>query len=133
MISMRFPGEWKWPLVIVGISFLLSILERAWRAHKQRRSQTWPVSHGQITKAAVHQAKHESILTLWYSYLVPNEPYPVPAEFQKEFYSVDEARKWADALSNATVPVRFDPANPWKSQLSESDLATIVQAAVPDQ
>jgi hypothetical protein len=130
MVSAYFAGEWKWPLVIVGLGFLLSLLERAWRAHMERRSQVWSMSFGQITKVAVHQTKYEAILTIWYSHPVPNEPYPIPAEFQKTFLLIEEANRWADALSNATIPVRFDPSNPWRSQLWESELKSKVEATV---
>jgi hypothetical protein len=133
MIRAPFIDEWKWPLIIAGIFFLLSLWDKAWHTYRQRRAQAWPISYGQITAVTVHHTKHEFMLKLWYSYPVPDEPYPVPADFQKEFYLVEEASRWADALCDKTVPVRVDPANSWKSQLLDSDLVTIVEAATPGQ
>jgi hypothetical protein len=102
------------------------------RTHKQRRSLSWPASNGRITKVVVHRAKYESILTVSYSYPLPDDPGSAFGEFQREFDSVEEAEKWADALTNRTVPVRFDPTNFWNSELREPDLKTVVEATTPD-
>jgi hypothetical protein len=79
----------------------------------------------------VYQARYESILTVSYSYPLPNDPGSAFGEFQREFDSVEEAEKWADALANRTVPVRFDPTNFWNSELPESDLKATVEATTP--
>lgn len=69
------------------------------------------------------------ILTVRYSYPVPDEPYPIPAEFQKEFLLPEEAYQWADALDQKGIPVHYDPGNHWKSLLWETDLQPIVEAS----
>ena len=119
-----------WAFIACMVIVLLSsLIEKYWQLHRRVRSQTWPLRFGQVTRAAVFEGKHEVILTLWYSYPVPDEPHPIPAEFQKEFLSIDEAQRWADALSDKDIPVHVNPANSWKSELWDSDLETIVMAA----
>jgi hypothetical protein len=132
MLLVKLLNEWKWPVIVIGVAFLLEFVPRAWRAHMQHRSLSWPVSHGRITKVMVHQAKHESILTVSYTYPLPTDPGSAFGEFQKEFDSVEEAEKWADALAYRAVPVRFDPTNFWTSELPESDLKTVVDATTLD-
>jgi hypothetical protein len=128
MLPARLFNEWKPLVFIVGILFLFELLKMRWRAHKQRHILSWPVSNGQITKVVVHQAKHESILTVSYSYPLPEGPGPAFGEFQREFDSIEEAERWADTLANRAVHVRFNPTNYWNSELVESDLETIVEA-----
>jgi hypothetical protein len=127
----RTLGEWKWPLVVAAASLAISGLERAWSAYKQRRSGTWPISYGHITKTAVHQSEYESILTLEYSYPVPDEPYPIPGEFLKQFSLPEQAWAWAEALRDKNIPVRFSPSNAWKSVLVDFDLETVANASPP--
>ena len=131
MIPKRISTDgWEF-IACAAVVFLCLVLEELWRFHRQARSQTWPLKFGQVSKAAVHQDKHECTLTLWYSYPASDEPYPIPAEFQKKFYSLEEAQRWADALCDKAIPVRVNPANSWKSQLLDSDLELIVIAATP--
>ena len=92
------------------------------------RAQNWPVSYGRITKAAVFHRKNEITLTLSYYYPVADEPYPIPAEFEKEFHSGEQAQAWADALNDQMIPVRVNPANSWKSVLMDSELESVVRA-----
>jgi hypothetical protein len=61
-----------------------------------------------------------------------DEPQPVLAEFQKEFFSLEEAERWADNLLEKTVLVRVNPANPWKSQLLDSELEVILTSNAPE-
>lgn len=131
MSPSRILEQWKMPLILAAISFALSGIAKAWRAFKRQQSETWSTSYALVTKATVHEMKHESLLSISYSYPVPGEPYPIPAEFEMDFSSPDEAGKWAEALSGQTILVRFNPANPWKSVLWESDLQTVVQASLP--
>jgi L-rhamnose mutarotase len=124
--------DWKVLLTLaLGIA-VLALLEETGRRYKRRRSQPWPMLTAQITQATIHTDKYESTLTLQYSYYVPDEPYPIPAEYQKQFYDEQKANCWADALRDKNVPVRVDPANSWRSQLWDSDLELIVRTAVPD-
>jgi hypothetical protein len=123
--------EWKMPFILASISFALSGLAKAYRVSKRRQSETWSTSYGLVTKATVHEMKHESLLRISYSYPVPEEPYPIPSEFEMDFPSSDEAGMWAEALSGKTIPVRFNPANPWKSVLWDSDLRAVVHASLP--
>jgi hypothetical protein len=125
MTSLRLPGDWWVLLIIAAGVVVLSVAEQLVRRYKQRRSQSWATLSAQITQATIHEGKHDWTLTLQYSYTVPDEPYPIPTEYQKQFYDEEEAKRWADALRDKHVPVRVDPANPWRSQLSESDLKLI--------
>ncbi len=120
--------DWKVLVTIAVGMAVVSACERAWRTHRFRKSETWPISQGFVVETSVHQGKHEAVLTICYSYPVPNEPYPIPAEFQKEFVLAEEANHWADALDQRNVPVHYDPSNRWKSVLWETDLAPIVLA-----
>ena len=120
--------RWKWIIGFGVASLALSGLERARRIHKLHQSETWPISYGQINETTVHETKYETTLTLQYSYPAPTEPYPIPAEFRKEFPSSGDALTWADALNGKAIPVRYNPSNPWKSVLWDSDLQPIVDA-----
>jgi|SRR5262245_42303188 len=131
MIPKRISTE-GWEFIACAlVVFLCLVLEELWRSHRQGRSQTWPLKSGQVSKASVYEGTDECILTLWYSYSASDEPYPIPAEFQKKFYSLEEAQRWADALCDKAIPVRVNPANSWKSQLLDSDLELIVMAETP--
>lgn len=133
MLMKHISGDWWAVIASALILFLSSILEKYWRLHRQARSQTWPLIYGQVSRAAVFRGKYDATLTLWYSYPAPDEPYPIPAEFQKDFSSVDEAQLWADVLFDKTVPVRVNPLNSWKSQLWDCDLEAIVKSTVPHE
>ena len=131
---MRFSAYFRDWQVKVAIAIAVAVafaIERAWWHYRQRRSESWPIAQALIRKAAVHDSKHESILTLWYSYPAPGEQYSISAEFQKTFYSHEEACLWGDALSGKTVPVRLDPRNPWKSFMLDIDLQPIVASTRP--
>src|SRR5215469_5331439 len=78
------------------------------------------------------QGEHEARLKMRYFYTLPEQPYPIPAEFWKEFSRRSEAERWADALFGKTIPVRVDPKNPWKSQLWDSELEAIVTATASE-
>jgi hypothetical protein len=118
--------DWQVKLAIAAVVAVAIGIESAWWHYRQRRSESWPVAQALIKKAAVHDSKSESILTLWYCYPAPGEQYSISAEFQKTFYSHEEACLWGDALSGKTVPVRLDPRNPWKSFMLDIDLQPIV-------
>jgi len=126
---MKFPGDFRDWQVAAAIAVVVSVfiaIERAWWHYRQRRSESWPVAQAFVKKTAVHDNKDDSILTLWYSYPAPGEQYSISAEFQKTFYSHDEACLWGDALSGKTVPVRLNPRNSWKSFMLDIDLQPIV-------
>lgn len=124
--------EWKAAIVCALIAFLYLLFDQYLRSRAQARARTWPVLYGQVSKAAIYEGKHEVTLTVWYSYQIPDEPQPVLAEFQKEFFSLEEAERWADNLCEKAVSVRVNPANPWKSQLLDSELEAIVTSNAPE-
>lgn len=126
MASMNISLDWKAVIGIAAFLFLNEQFEKLWRRYRQSRAQIWPVTVGRVLEAAVFRGKHEVTLTLRYSYAIPDEPYPIPAEFQKQFLSPSEAELWADALSGQPIPVRVNPKNVWKSQLWDSELEAIV-------
>jgi hypothetical protein len=126
---MSVDSEVKISVVVFILTF--AACERAWHAYKRRKSETWPVSYGVVTEASVHKGHAEITLTVRYSYPAQGEPYPVPAEFQKTFSSLrdePQAERWAEALVQKQIPIRFDPRNQWRSTLWESDLEPIVKA-----
>ncbi len=124
--------QWKAAIVCALIAFLYLVFDMYLRSHSQARARTWPVVHGQVSKTAIYEGKHDVTLTVWYSYQLSDEPQPVLAEFQKEFFSPEEAERWADNLLEKTVLVRVNPANPWKSQLLDSELEIIVTSNAPE-
>ncbi len=127
MSSLR---QWVWAIFIGGTWALFELLAgTVWRNRKQLRGQNWPISFGQVTKTRVFSDNHETTLTLSYTYPVADEPYPIPAEFEKEFYVTEDAQTWADALADKTIPVHVNPANSWKSKLLDSELESIVRAS----
>ena len=112
--------------------FLSDRFLKYWRRRTQARADTWPVTTGQVSETAVSQGEHEARLKMRYYYTLPEQPYPIPAEFWKEFSRRSEAERWADALFGKTIPVRVDPKNPWKSQLWDSELEAIVTATASE-
>jgi hypothetical protein len=123
-------NEW---LSIVGLAAAWAIFEwllgTVWRNRKQAGAHSWPVAIGRITKATVFSGKHDVTLTLSYAYPVADEPYPIPAEFEKEFYRTEDAQAWADALGDQMVPVHVNPKNSWKSLLLDSELEVMVKSS----
>ena len=120
--------DWKVFLGIALLVLLSELLKPYWLRHRQDRAQTWTVTSGQVTEAAVFRERYEVTLTLRYSYTICDEPYPIPGEFQKQFASPVEAEQWADALCDKAIPVRVNPENPWRSQLWDSELEAIVKS-----
>lgn len=115
--------------IFAGMLFI-SACEWAWRARRLRKSQNWLLVQALVTETAIHKDKHALTLIIRFSYSVPDEPYPVPAEFRKSFppgYD-QEIERWSEALDQKQVPARVDPSNHWRSTLWESDLKTIVLA-----
>jgi len=129
---MNSTREWT---AIIGVGAAWALLEwllgTVWRNRNQARVHTWPVAFGRITKAAVFTGKQDITLTLSYTYAVAEEPYPIPAEFEKGFYRTEDAQAWADALVEQMVPVHVNPKNCWKSRLLDSELEAIVKARAP--
>jgi hypothetical protein len=122
----------KW-LSVIGIAGAWAIFEwllgTAWRNRKQAGAHSWPVVIGRITKATVFSGKHDVTLTLSYSYPVTDEPYPIPAEFEREFYRTEDAQAWADALDDQMIQVHVNPKNAWKSLLLDSELEGMVKSS----
>jgi hypothetical protein len=131
MILTHIFGDWKAVIVCVLLLILYDMFDKYLRSRGQTRAEKWTVNYGQISKAAVFEGTYDATLTLWYSYQIPDEPHPISGEFQKEFASLKEAERWADNLSERTIPVRVNPANPWKSQLLDSELEAIVTSTAP--
>jgi hypothetical protein len=119
-------------LIGIGIAVIgVAGLDRLWHIHRRRKSETWPTAHGVVTETEVHKGHDNVVLTVRYSYPVEDEPYPIPAEFQKTFpllRNEKQAQAWAEALDKKHIPVRFDPRNHWRSLLWDSDLEPIVNA-----
>ncbi|MGO9306352.1 MAG: hypothetical protein ACLP3R_22060 [Candidatus Korobacteraceae bacterium] len=123
--------DWLRHLTVGGgaIWILVDIASRVFRkVGKESVGLSWPIAYGTVTDVDVSKGIRRSCLTLQYSYPVPDEPYPTPAEFEIEVVSA-EANRWAEALDGKTIPVRVNPENCWKSQLLLSDLEPIVQAS----
>ncbi len=125
--------DWRIVLACAVLVCLYALFERYWRLYRQARASTWAVVTGQVLEATTFEDKYETTLTLRYSYHVPDEPEPVLSEFQKQFYDVTEAERWADALCDKFIPVRVNPRNPWRSQLWDSELKGIVASVVPQK
>jgi hypothetical protein len=124
-------AQWKWDLVGLIGAFVLAAAQKGWRKYQQQRSETWPISYGQILVASVEEKKKATLLTLDYSYRVGGETYT--GAFKKNFDSPAEAQTWAEALDNKQVAVRYDAGQPSRSQLPETDLEPTVRASAPFQ
>jgi uncharacterized protein DUF3592 len=120
-----------WDLLGLAGAFALAGVQRVWRHYQLSRSETWPISYGSIDRATVDGEQKSIKLALIYTYRVGEERFT--GTFRKTFLDHDEANRWAEALSKKQVAVRYDPAQPSRSQLRESDLEPMVQAAAPIQ
>ncbi len=122
-------AQWKWELGSLIGAFVLAAAQKGWRKYQQRRSETWPISHGRILVASIEEKKNETLLTLDYNYRMGGEAYT--GSFKKKFDNPAEAQAWAEALDNKQVAVRYDAGQPSRSQLPETDLEPMVRASAP--
>lgn len=120
-----FRSEHFTDLAMVATALGLAAIQRMWRSYRLSQSQTWPVTHGNTLRAEAEEGK----LKLFYIYRVGENSFQ--GEFEKKFRDETEAQWWADALSKKQVVVHYDPDNPKRSQLWESDLLPIVQSLPP--
>jgi len=101
--------------------------QRFWRARRDQRAETWPISYGRINRVSVDTDSQHSKFKCYYTYRVGSESFV--GSFQKTFSDADEAHAWASALDKQQVTVRYDPSAPSRSRLREADLPPIVHTA----
>jgi hypothetical protein len=110
------------PASVVGIRVV-------WHFLKQLNSDDWPIIQGKCTFAGVEENDNQIQLKVLYCYQLPTEKYPTCAAYYKDFFNRDDAQQWAKALHERDVPVHYNPRNPDKSNLSDSDLQSLVKQA----
>lgn len=120
------PAQWQWELGGVIFSLIAAVLTKSAAEYQRRRSETWPISYGEIRDVTVREDQGKAHLELDYSYRVAGDPYT--GIFKKKL-DENEATAWAHALHGKQIAVRYDPGKPSRSRLWESDLETIVRAA----
>jgi len=116
---------------VLGLAFavVMAAAQKFWRGYQDRRAETWPISYGRIDRISVDTEHKRVKFKCYYTYRVGTESFV--GSFEKTFEDRDEAYAWQDALQKKQVAVRYDPDKPGRSQLRESDLEPIVQAAAP--
>src|SRR5512141_2774375 len=122
-------GRLNWDLVGLAAGFAAAGVQKLWRGYRERRSDTWPISYGTIDRVDVVTEQKKNKVKFFYRYGVGSESFT--GSFEKSFEVTDDGVAWANALDRKQVPVRYDPANPSRSQLREIDLVPMVQAASP--
>lgn len=128
MTSFDF-RRWNSDLVGLAVGLAVAGFQKFWRVRREQRAETWPVCYGRVNRGSVDSENQKAKLKCFYTYRVGAESFV--GSFQKTFEDADEAHAWADALDNQQVAVHYDPSNPSRSQLRETDLRPIVQAAAP--
>lgn len=120
--------QWQ-EIAIFGVALGLAAIQKLWTGWRTSRTQTWPVTHGQIVSSEASKKDQNFILKVHYKYSIDSEPYS--GEFKKKFDDMDQAELWADALRKKQIAVHYDPRKLRRSQLWESDLIPIVQSFPP--
>lgn len=126
---MPFSGFRRLNGDLVGLVAASAIagFQRFWKARRDQRAETWPISYGRIDRVSVDTDSQRSKFKCYYTYRVGSESFV--GSFEKTFSDADEAHTWASALDRQQVPVRYDPSAPDRSRLREADLPPIVQTA----
>ncbi len=131
MILISEPSQWQWELGGAILSLVAAAVTKGAAGYQRRRSETWPISYGQIVNASAEETEGTARLELDYDYRVASELYT--GKFKKTLSDENEAIAWAEALRGAQIAVRYDPEKPSRSRLWESDLETIVRASAGSQ
>lgn len=126
MVLVFQPAQWQLELGGVIFSLIAAALTKGAAEYQRRRSETWPISYGEIRNVTVKESQGSAQLELDYSYHVAGELYT--GIFKKKL-DENEATAWAYALHGMQIAVRYDPGKPSRSRLWESDLETIVRAS----
>ncbi len=121
-------GQWQ-EIAIFGVALGLAAIQKLWTGWRTSRTQTWPITYGQIVSSEASKSDQNFILKVHYKYRIDGEPYS--GEFKKKFEDMDQAELWADALRDKQIAVHYDPRKLRRSQLRESDLIPIVQSFPP--
>ncbi|HUM06966.1 MAG TPA: DUF3592 domain-containing protein [Terriglobales bacterium] len=124
-MSAIFHSEHFTDIVMLAAALVLAGVQKLWRSYRLSRSQTWPLTHGTTLRSESEDGK----LKVFYSYGVGESSFQ--GEFEKKFRDTSEAEWWAEALTKKQVAVHYDPNNPQRSELWESDLMPIVQSLPP--
>jgi hypothetical protein len=119
--------SWQWEVGGLALSLGAAALTKIVREYQRRRSETWPTSQGQITRASAEETDSQVKLQADYTYSIGGGSYA--GKFKKTFTDVEEANAWAEALHGVQVVIRYDPDKPSRSRIWESDLQPIVQAS----
>jgi hypothetical protein len=131
MIFISEPSQWQWELGGAILSLVAAAVTKGAAGYQRRRSETWPISYGQIVNASAEETEGTARLELDYDYRVASELYT--GRFKKTLSDENEAIAWAEAVRGAQIAVRYDPEKPSRSRLWESDLETIVRASAGSQ
>jgi Protein of unknown function (DUF3592) len=126
MADLKFT-HWNGDLLGLAGGLAVAGMQKFWHDYQQRRSEGWAVTYGQIKRVDVDSEQNRTKLKCYYTYRVAAESFT--GSFKKTFRDVDEATTWAEGLDQKQVAVRYDPGNPERSQLLESDLEPVVRAA----
>ena len=113
----------------LAFAFGLAGVQRLWRGYQERRAQTWPMAYGRIDRVSLDTEHKKVTLKCYYTYRVEQESFV--GSFKRTFEDPDEAEVWQDALQKKQIAAHYDPRNPSRSQLRESDLEPIVRSAAP--
>jgi Protein of unknown function (DUF3592) len=122
-----------WPVWVIGlVVVIVASTASSWQFWVQRakgiRGRNWPTVSAVIDLASVQKrvepgGKGPPIIT-WVVLLtyVYRNPEMQTGDFDKECYSEDEARAWAESVKGSTVMVHVDPKDPGNSVLRAEDL-----------
>jgi hypothetical protein len=120
---------WSWDLFGLAVGFSIAAVQKVWRGYLDRRSETWPITYGRISRVSVDSHDKGTKVRCTYTYSVGTERFT--GQFQKEFEDSEEGTAWANAVDKKQVAVRYDPSNSSRSQLREADIEPLIQAAAP--
>jgi hypothetical protein len=111
------------------LAFVLAGAQKIWRGYQERRTETWPIAYGRSDRVTLDTERKKVKWKCYYTYRVGQENFV--GSFRRDFEDPDEAEEWQEALQKKQIAVRYDPENPSRSQLRESDLEPIVRSAAP--
>jgi Protein of unknown function (DUF3592) len=131
----RTPPPWPVWVIVVGMG-VVGACASSWQFWVQRakgiRGRNWPTVSAVIDIASVQKrvesgGKGPPIIT-WVVLLtyVYRNPELQTGDYDKECYSEDEARAWAESVKGSTVMVHVDPKDPANSVLRAEDLENAI-------
>ncbi len=134
------PSTWPWMFWLWIVIFCGTWLKKGWDWYSRRQKEEWPVAFGKVELACAVDADtsfrspfDDRSTTcageIEYSYSVGGVLHR--GQYKRPFANEEDAAEFTQGLSQLAVTVHYDPNNPSKSMLAESDVEQLLQRRPP--